>query len=179
MMSHVFFSTPNPFMSGITIILLLLIVIWFVTATAASLRGNSVESPNRVAEMYGYTVCLVCVVTALISAGNIVGGLFDRGHPLQNEMGFGASLASFEAFRATYARERMISPEANALPDTASEATLRARFEGLRQDRIAATAYRTSKQLVTGGVMLGFAVALFLVHWKWLARQRARTLSAG
>ncbi|HUP87778.1 MAG TPA: hypothetical protein VM100_00355, partial [Longimicrobiales bacterium] len=93
-------------------------------------------------------------------------------HPLQNEMGFGASLTSFEAFKATYARERMMGPERPG-PDTASDATLRSRYEGLRQDRIAATMYRTSKAFVTGGVMLLVAVILFLIHWKWLGRKRA------
>ena len=169
-----FFSAPNPFMSGITILLLLVILTWFITATAASLRGNTVETPNKIAEMYGYTVCLICVVSGLLSIGNMVGAVFDRAHPLQNEMGFGASLASFEAFRATYARERMISPEMNQTPDTASEATLRLRYQGLREDRIAANSYRTTKQLVTGTVMFLIAAVLFLVHWKWLARQRIR-----
>jgi len=179
MVSQVFVSTPNPFMSGITIILLILIVVWFIAATAASLKGNHVDMPNKIAEMYGYTVCLVCVVSALISVGNMVGAVFDRAHPLQNEISFGASLGSFEAFRATYPRERMISPEARLGPDTASETTLRARYEGLRQERFSSTMYRTSKELVTGGSMLLIAAILFFVHWKWLARLRVRAISAG
>lgn len=150
-------------------LLLLLLVIWFVIASAAALRGGTMEQAHRLAQMYGYTVCLVAVIVGLISTVSIVGAAFDRAHPLQSEYSFGASLTSFEAYRATAARERgPVDPSQTAVVDTASDATLRRRYEALAADRIASTLFRTSKTFLTSGIMLVVAIALFVIHWRWL-----------
>jgi hypothetical protein len=153
------------------ILLVLLIVLWFVIATAAALKGSDVEQPNRVAQMYGYTVCLIAVIIGITAASSILDAAFDRAHPLQSDYPIGASLTSFEAYKATLQRERMMmGPQAPAIPDTASDPTLRARFDALVSDRTAATVYRTTKTFVTSGTMLLLAVIMFLVHWRWLRR---------
>jgi len=56
----------------------------------------------------------------------------------------------------------------SAKPDTASEATLRARYEALAKDRVAATRYRTSKSITMGVIFLAIALVLFVTHWRWV-----------
>jgi hypothetical protein len=161
------------------ILLVLVVVLWFVIATAAALKGSDVEQPNRVAQMYGYTVCLIAVIIGITAASSILDASFDRAHPLQSEYPYGASLTSFEAYKATLQRERMMmGPQAPAMPDTVSDNTLRARYDALVTDRTAATVYRTTKTFVTSGTMLVVAVIMFLVHWWWL-RRFSTTLRAG
>jgi hypothetical protein len=162
-----FSAEPNTFSVVAVLLLLLLIILWFVVASASALRGDSTE-PNRMAQMYGYTICLVSVIVALTSFTSILGAAFDRAYPLQNEFGYGASLVSFEAYKATVARERaMMGPERPG-PDTASDATLRARYDALVGERRSATMYRTAKTFVTSGILLIVAAVLFLTHWRWL-----------
>jgi hypothetical protein len=55
-------GAPSSFGAAAMILLILLVVLWFIIATAAALKGDAVEPPNRVAQMYGYTVCLVAVI---------------------------------------------------------------------------------------------------------------------
>jgi hypothetical protein len=165
-----FSSGFNPFSIVAVLLLLLVIVLWFVVASAAALRGDNTE-PNRMAQMYGYTVCLVAVIVGLISFTSILGAAFDRAYPLQNEMGYGASLISFEAYKATMARERaMMGPE-RAAPDTASDKTLRDRYTALVAERKNDTMYRTTKTFITSGALFVVAALLFLTHWRWVRRK--------
>ena len=129
------------------------------------------DRPNRMPQLYGYTVCLIAIVVMLTSVASIIGAAFDRANPLQSEYEFGASLVSFDAYRATRERERAMSgPNATMSPDTTSEESMRRRYTGLVEGRRAATMYRTSKSFVTHGVLIVVALALFVVHWRWLGR---------
>ena len=92
------------------------------------------ERPNRVAQLYGYAVCLIAVVVFLASANSFVENLFTAANPLRggaDRFGIQPSVTSFEAYRATVNREaRMNGPAASgsqigSLPDS----TLRARYE--------------------------------------------------
>src|SRR5437868_4431233 len=102
--------------------------------------GDEMERPNRVAQLYGYAVCLIAVVVFLASANSFVENLFTAANPLRggaDRFGIQPSVTSFEAYRATVNREaRMNGPAASgaqigSLPDS----TLRARYEVLRADR--------------------------------------------
>lgn len=145
--------------------------VWLVLGTTVALKGDEVERPNRVAQLYGYTVCLVALVVTIVSVASLLNALIDRANPLQSEWGFGTTLTSFEAYKATSQRERGVYGRDSQMPaDTASEGTLRQRYDALVADRLAATRYRTSKALITSGVLLIFAAALFVSHWRWLKR---------
>jgi hypothetical protein len=144
---------------------------WLTIAAIFALKGDDVDKPNRMAHLYGYTVCLISLIVALISLSSIFNAAFDRANPLQSEFGFGASLASFESYKATYRREQvMFDRGREAKPDTASDETLRARYDALARDRVAATRYRTSKSITIGSIFLVISLALFLAHWRWVRR---------
>ena len=94
------------------------------------------EKPNRVPQIYGYTVCVIAVVTFLICASVIVNNVFDLANPIQGGLGFESSLSSFEAYKATYQRDQrgvVVGGAASEVrADTATEATLRKRYSSVR-----------------------------------------------
>src|SRR5437016_5790210 len=45
--------------------------------------GDDMERPNRVAQLYGYAVCLIAVIVFLISANSFVEHLFTLSNPLR------------------------------------------------------------------------------------------------
>ena len=55
-------------------------------------------------------------------------------------------------------------------PDTASDTTLRRRYDALVADRIASTQYRSSKSITTSGILLLISLGLFVFHWRWVRR---------
>ncbi len=127
------------------------------------------EKAGRVRQLYGYTVCLIAVVTGLISVAGLLNNAFDLSNPLAAERGYDVALTSFESYKAT--RDRRGSPsDQRQTSDTTSEAALRARYEALRADRITHRRFEAWKGLVTDVILLGVALALFVTHWRWLQR---------
>lgn len=145
---------------------------WLFMAATLVFRGDDVDKPNRMAQFYGYSVCLIAIILALVSTTSIIDAAFERANPLQSEeRGFGASLVSFESYKATYRREQAIFDRTGtARPDTASEVTLRRQYDGLVTDRVATTRYRTTKSFVMGTFFLVVSALLFFSHWRWVRR---------
>jgi hypothetical protein len=167
-------------MLGLMALLLVGVAIWVVLATSKFVQGGNVENSGRVAQLYGYTVCLVAVVTFLISVSSIIGAVFDLASPLEaDRQFFDASLTSLEAYKATYQRASEIRFRADQTkPDTFPEPVLRARYEALRADQIARVHFQGVRSLTTSSVMLLLSVVLFGVHWRWLRKRSAAATSS-
>ena len=133
------------------------------------------ERPERVPQLYGYTVCLIGLLWALASVKSIVENVMSLSAPelrAPNEFTWEPSVSSFEAFRVTYDRARQMNAAPNeAKPDSVPEPELRRRYEGLRADRIHRAQFEARRSLVVDTVSLLIAVGLFAFHWRWLKRK--------
>jgi hypothetical protein len=153
-----------------------LVAAWVILAGSRFVQGGVVERPERVPQLYGYTMCLVGLLWALTSVVALVESATALAAPAQyrrNEFGIEPSVTSFEAFRLTYDRARRFSaPDPGAAKlDTLPEPELRRRFEAYRADRIAATEAEARQGLVTRTVSLALGAGLFAFHWRWLRRK--------
>lgn len=160
--------------------LILLTLAWGITAVTLALRNGAMERPSRVAQLYGYTVCLVALVTLLFTVPNLIENGFRLSDPLHAERGFGPSLSSFDAYKATWERNRGFGPrEADAAPRPApSDEELRRQYEALRADRIAANQFEARRGLVSQVLLLALAMELFVGHWRWLRRRAGEAETA-
>ncbi len=122
--------------------------------------------PNRIPQIYGYTVCLIAVVAFLISIHDVVDASFTLASPIHGQYGYGEALGSFEAFEAS--RTERTAPDRNTPPDTTSVETRRRRFEALRADRLQTNRLQAYRRLVGSGLTMLIAVGLFAWHWRWL-----------
>lgn len=169
----------GPFGFFFTIILaLVLIAAWVILAASRFVQGGTVERPERVPQLYGYTACLVGLLWALMSAVSLVERIMERAEPaFAAGSEFGAwsepSVTSFEAFRATYERARRFGPGDDKVTpvDSIPEAELRRRYEALREDRIAQARFRNRNAIATSLLGLLLGGALFAFHWRWLRRR--------
>lgn len=145
-----------------------------------------IDSQSRMAQGYGYIVCLIAVVAGLASMGGMVNSLFDYVAPVHSDRygGGGLPVTSYNAYkRAYYAREpRSASPDrfatapaAAKVPDSVPEATLRQMYQDDRADHVENTRFRALKSLVGAALLLIVSIILFTVHWKWLRRQSVQT----
>jgi hypothetical protein len=155
---------------------LAVIAAWIILASSRFVQGGVVERPERVPQLYGYTVCLVALFWAIISTISIVDASLTLSAPLyRGDRGFAGmepSVSSFEAFRTTYdMSRRFMSPDSRgARADSVSEPELRRRYDALRSDRMERNSVEARRSLITSVLSLLIAAALFAFHWRWLRR---------
>ena len=177
-MEPVFISSPSSPMLAMLLwpVVLLAMATWVILAASRVVHGGAVERPERVAQLYGYTVCLIAVVMALTSILGIVEASFDRAAPQlagTGEWGWQEpSVSSFEAYRATRDRAQQFRAGSDtSRPDTIPEAELRRRFEALQADRIERVRFQARRSLVKNALTLVLAAGLFTWHWRWVRRR--------
>jgi hypothetical protein len=139
---------------------------------------RAIDKPNRIPQIYGYTVCLIAVVAFLISINGIVDASFTLANPMHGPYGGHEGLSSFESYEAS--RVERTAPDRDLPVDTISVETRRRRFEALRADRIATNRLQAWRRLVGSGLTMFIAIALFAWHWSWLrARMAEERVAAG
>lgn len=167
--------------------LAVIVVIVGVTMALARWGRTSMNGSTRAPEVYGYTVCLIAVIVALISVSGLLDATFAIANPLGGDTSASwnteddvRSLRSLDAYRASATktstgayvfRHRVFGANGmTAIADTLSDAEVRARYETLSADRLSEQRFKAIKGFVTNALMLVFAVALFAWHWRWLRR---------
>ena len=137
------------------------------------------DQPRWIPQLYGYTVCLIAVITILISLNSIVNNTFEFAEPeMSREVTGEFGGRSLEACRQRWMRtasspgpDRSVTAPA---PTTSvpSDSALLALCAEERTDRIAAVRHRALRSLVTSTLMLLVSGILFGVHWRWLRGSR-------
>jgi uncharacterized membrane protein YcjF (UPF0283 family) len=165
-------SSPASFLFLLPLLVAVLSLALWIGFASTLARRDAVDRPNRIAQWYGYSVCLVAVVVLLVTLTGMVNSLFTLANPLHGENDFGPALSSFEAYRATHDQSPYLDPtEREAVRRTPpSDAELRTRYQALRADRIERNRYEAQRSLVSAGLLSLFAAALFVFHWRWLRR---------
>jgi hypothetical protein len=168
------FDSPDALnFAGSAVLGVAIIAAWVILASSRFIQGGAVERPERVPQLYGYTICLIALFWALTSAVHVVESSLTLSNPEYRDRDFGieASITSFEAFRMTYDRSRrMMSSDSRVPLDTLSDAELHRRYEALRTDRIARNTVGARRSLIVSTLSLLIAIAVFVVHWRWLRR---------
>lgn len=171
---------PVIFLAVVVVVgLLLLLPAWVLLARSRSDNASSADS-QRIPILYGYTVCLVCIIVALVSTSSLFDHALRLRAPLVSATDwpspYEASLSSFEAYRVTVGRAEMLrTPNATPVTDSVPETLLRARYEALRADRIATVEAISYRKLVSSLALLLVSMGLFVAHWRWI---RSRSPSA-
>jgi hypothetical protein len=133
---------------------------------------RSVDKPNRIPQIYGYTVCLIAVVAFLISINGLVDASFTLANPLHGPYGGHMDgLTSYESYEASRVERTM--PDRNMPLSTTSAETRRRRFEALRADRMDSNRLQAWRRIVGSGLTMLIAIGLFAWHWTWLRARMA------
>ena len=127
------------------------------------------EKQNKIIQLYGYAVCLVTVITFLISLSVLVGTLFDLSDPLHSGNSYGQpSLASFENYKMDLLRSQKEGKQESAyVPD---DQTLHAMYEAAKADRIQQVRLNAHRQLTVNALLILVCIALFTTHWRWMRK---------
>lgn len=134
------------------------------------------EKQHRIAQLYGYAVCLVAVITFLISMATLVGAVFDLSDPLHTQ-GFGyrqPSLASFENYKMDVLRMPQEGQQPAAPGFVPDDQTFRAMYEAARNDRIQSVSLRARRTITIDALLIAVCIVLFVLHWIWMRKLDSR-----
>ena len=118
--------------------------------------------------IYGYLVCLVAVITFLITVTILVNSVMDLSDPLHAQSYTPAgspSLASFENYKVDILKSG--EKEQTFVPD---DATLKAMFEAAKDDKIQGVKHRANRSIIVSGILIIISIVLFITHWMWVRR---------
>ena len=123
------------------------------------------------AQIYGYSVCLVAVITSLIVITSLVNAMIDLNDPLHsgwNPQG-SPSLASFENYKMDVLRSapKGDGTSASFLP---SDQTLQIMYAAAKADKIQSVKHQANRSFIVGGLLILICGTLFAIHWQWLRR---------
>ena len=124
------------------------------------------------AQIYGYSVCLVAVITFLISVTTLVNAIIDLRDPLHSgwTQPGSPSLASFENYKMDILKTTQTgagSAQASYIPD---DQTLRSMFEAVKADKIQSTRHKANQSVIIGGLLIIICIILFVTHWQWMRK---------
>jgi hypothetical protein len=64
------------------VLVVVLVIVWVAGNALSGGEESTMDRANRVAQLYGYTVCLVAVVTLLFAFPSVINSLFRLSDPL-------------------------------------------------------------------------------------------------
>jgi len=139
------------------------------------------EKPPRMAQIYGYTVCLVAVITFIICISIIIPAIMDMSDPLHAGGIFvqagTPSLASFENYKMDILKSSKNDEQKTGTNWIPEDKTLHSMFEAAKADRINQANHSSIRSIVVNSLIILICIVLFTFHWIWM-RRLTKTISA-
>jgi len=126
------------------------------------------EKKQKIIQVYAVIVCVIAVITILISLSGLVSAYIDKSDPLAVTIYSGKdrpSLSSFENFKMDILKSTQ--KDQAYIPD---EKTLHKMYEEAKMDKIKTVEHRTRRDIIVSGLIMVIAVVLFGSHW-WLMKK--------
>ena len=132
------------------------------------------EKPHRMAQIYGYIVCLVAVITFIICLANIIPSIIDLGDPLHSGPVFAMqnqpSLASFENYKMDILKSTGKEGEQKEQAYIPDDTTLKAMYEAAKSDKIQTARHQSTRSIIVSSIIMLVSIALFISHWMWMRK---------
>ena len=126
------------------------------------------DKAHRIQMIYGYAVCIVAVITFLISLTAMVYALIDLTDPINAHRTYGRdapSLASFDNYKVDIIKA---TDPAHGLE--LDDQTLNGMYEAARNDAIAKVRHDSFRSIIINSLLIIVCVSLFTTHWIWMRR---------
>jgi hypothetical protein len=130
------------------------------------------EKLSRIKMIYGYAVCLVAVITFLITVTSMVYSLIDLTDPINAHRTYGKdapSLASYDNYKMDIIKS-LSKEQSVELDDT----TLQSMYNAAKQDAISKVKHDAYRSVIVNGLIIIVCVVLFITHWIWMRRLSKR-----
>ena len=127
------------------------------------------EKSSKIPQIYGYTICLVAVITFLISMTALINAYIDKGDPLHaSAYNMNENLASFEIYRMSVLKQTKNEGETNSgnyIPDNVE---IKAMYDAAINQKITTANHANRRTLIVNRFLVLLSLLLFATHWFWL-----------
>lgn len=130
------------------------------------------KSKRIIPQIYGYLICVVAVITFLISVGTMVNSILSLSDPIHSGWSADgtAKLSSYEIYKLDVMKStRNEKGDTNSayVPD---ETTIKAMYEAERADKIQKVKHDSNKQIIVSTILIVLCIVLFATHWRWMRK---------
>lgn len=122
------------------------------------------EKKQKAIQVYAIIICIISVITILISLSSLVSALIDRGDPLYAN-NYALNLTSFENFKMEVLKSTQ--KDQAYIPN---DQTLHKMYEDAKADKINLTKHQTHRTIVVSSLITFFCIILFGTHW-WIIKK--------
>ena len=130
------------------------------------------NKPHQMAQVYGYLVCLVSVITFLICVTTMINAIIDMGDPLH--AGYTSdkapSLASYENYKMDMLKNAQGGGESSKANYTPDDQTLRAMYEAAKNEKIQKEKHDANRTIIVDSILIVICITLFGTHWRWMRK---------
>ncbi len=129
-----------------------------------------------VPSIYGYVVCLACVIVFLFGIPSWVEATFDLSDPLRSERAPDIVSKSFEAWRVDFLKDWFYHPEEpddhqlKTLREPPDDNYLRAMYQAERTSAAENFRHKVVASFFQRLILVILATILFVIHWRWLRK---------
>ena len=128
------------------------------------------EKKHKIMQVYAVIICVVAVITFLISVTSIVSAIMDRSDPL-HAWQYEVKLSSYENFKMDVLKSSQ--KDQAYIPD---ETTLLKMYESAKNDRILTVEHRSTTTITVSGIVIVICLILFGTHWILLRKMNRKEL---
>ena len=122
------------------------------------------EKKRKVIQVYAIIVCIVAIITFIISVSILVSAIINRSDPLLS--GYSKTdLSSFENYKMEVLRS--IEKDQAYIPD---DATIKQMYESAKDEKIRKVLHESLNSIVVTSILIVICIILFITHW-WMIRK--------
>ncbi len=125
------------------------------------------EKKNKAIQVYAIIICIIAVITIIISVSDLVSSMIDKRDPLYAGR-YEMNLASFENFKMDALKSTQ--KDQAFIPD---DQTLLKMYESAKADKINLVKHQTHRTIIVSSLIIVISIVLFGFHW-WLMRKMAK-----
>ena len=127
------------------------------------------EKKQKPIQIYAIIVCIISVITIIISLSSLVTALIDKGDPYAGR--YEMNLTSFENFKMSVLKTTQ--KDQAYIPD---DETIQKMYESAKTEKMNSVQHETYRNIVVSSLITALALILFGFHW-WVMRKMAKAIS--
>ena len=130
------------------------------------------EKKHKIMQVYAVIICVVTVITFLISVSSIVSAMMDRSDPLHARRSE-VNLSSYENFKMDVLKSTQ--KDQAYIPD---DNTIKEMYQSAKNDKINTVLHQTNNIITVSGIIIVICIVLFISHWILLKKVTKQEISS-